>query len=454
MAAVAAAPPRRPASVRPGRVLAVTGVAPLLALMNYATPLILVPQTAAALGAGPSGQVWIMSGISLGLAALLLVAGGLADDYGRKRVFVIGTALLAAASVAGAAAPNTLIFVLARIAQGMASAAMLVTSLGIMGHAFPTGPARLRATGLYGAMMGAGVAGGPLLGGLLERPVGWNAGYWVYAVAAALLALSAIVVLPESRAGRPGRLDVGGVLTLGIGLATLLAAITEGRQGWSRPPVIVLFAAAAGLIAAFAAIESRVRPPLLDLGLFRRPLFLLASVAAVTQGLAVIGLMSNLSTVLEVRQAFSPLGAAGVIAYWSGVAFLASLQVKRVRLSPGRLLTVGFACTAVGDLFLLGVTSHWSWPQAAAGFLLAGVGYGVANAALARLSLDSVPADRASVGSGANNTARYIGSAVGVPIVIAVIATAGFDAALWICAGLLALTAVLPFLLGEPGAAR
>lgn len=447
---VAEAPPRTEVRAKTGAVLAVTGGAPLLVLMNYATPLIMVPQTAAHLGAGASGQVWIMSSISLGLAALLLVAGGLADDYGRRRVFVIGAALLAAASTVGAAAPDTLVFVLARIVQGMASAALLVTSLGIMGHAFPAGHARLRATGLYGAMMGAGVAVGPLLGGALERPVGWNAMYWIYALAAALLALSARAVLPESRAERPHRLDVGGVVTLGLGLAALLAAITEGRQGWTRGPVVTLFAVAATLIAAFATIELRTRQPLLDPVLFRRPLFLLATLGAVVQGLAVIGLMSDLSTVLERRQAFTPLAAAAAIAYWSAVSFLVSLQVKKVRLRPGRLLTAGFLAAAAGDLLLLGVTGRWSWPQAAAGLLVAGVGYGIANAALARLALESVPADRGSVGSGANNTARYIGSAVGVPLVVAVVAAAGFDTALWLCAGLLALTAALPFLLREP----
>jgi MFS family permease len=448
---VVTAPPSSKAPVRPGRVLAVTGLAPLLVLMNYSTPLIMVPQTAAHLGAGASGQVWIMSSISLGLAALLLVSGGLADDYGRRRVFVIGAAALAAASVVGAAAPNTTVFVLGRIVQGMASAALLVTSLGIMGHAFAAGPARLRATGVYGAMMGAGVAAGPLLGGALEGPAGWNAAYWIYAVAAALLALAAMIALPESRAARPGRLDLGGVVTLGLGLAALLAAITEGRLGWARPSVIALLAAAAALIVAFVIIEARTRPPLLDLALFRRPLFLLATVAAMVQGLVVVGLMSDLSTVLELRLAFSPLGAAGVIAYWAGVSFLSSLQVKKVRLDPGRLLALGFAATAAGDLIMLGVAGRWSWPQAAAGLLLAGVGYGAANAALARLSLDSVPADRAAVGSGANNTARYVGSAVGIPIVVAVVAAAGFDTALWLCAGVLALAAVFPFLVNLLG---
>jgi MFS family permease len=433
-----------------GGILAVTGMAPLLVLMNYSTPLIMVPQTAAHLGAGASGQVWIMSSISLGLAALLLVAGGLADDYGRKRVFVTGAALLAVSSAVGAAAPNTLVFVLARIVQGMASAALLVTSLGIMGHAFPAGPARLRATSLYGAMMGAGVAAGPLLGGALEPMAGWNASYWIYMLVAALLAPAAMAVLPESRAEHPRRLDVGGVLTLGLGLAALLAAITEGRQGWLRGSVVALFAVATVLITAFVVIEVRTRQPLLEPALFRRPLFLLATIAAVIQGLAVIGLMSDFAIVLEHRQAFTPLAAACVVACWSGTAFLVSLQVKKVPLSSGRLLAVGFLCTVIGDLLLLGVTARWSWPHGTAGLLVAGAGYGITNTGLTRLAIDSVPADRAGIGSGANNTARYIGSAVGIPIVVAVVSVAGFDTALWICAGLLALTAALPFLLREP----
>lgn len=105
-------------------------------------------------------------------------------------------------------------------------------------------------------MLGAGIALGPIVSGGLASAVSWQAAYWAFAAVAALLALAAGPLVPESRADRPRRLDLPGSLTLGIGLASGVAAVTEGRTGWLRPEVLALALAAVVLLGAFVAIEA------------------------------------------------------------------------------------------------------------------------------------------------------------------------------------------------------
>lgn len=430
------------APTRSGTVLAVLCAAPLLVILNYSTPLILAPQTAAHLHAGATGQTWIINAISLGLAVPLLTSGSLADNHGRRRVLVVGAWSFAAAILLAALAPNTVVFAVARVAQGVASAALLTSSLGIMGAVFTGAAERRRATASYGAMMGLGVGAGAILAALLDAALGWNGPYWLYAAAAAALALVGRAVLPESRAEHPRRADIAGTVTLGLGVAALMSGLTLGRQGWSDPVVIALLVAAAVFAAAFVAVELRGREPMLDPGLFARPAFLVASLGALVTGIAVISMMSYLPTVLQAETGLGPVTTAAVVAIWSTAAFVVSLQVKRFAISSGSLLALALVVAGIGSVLLVGLSDGWSWWHAVPALIVAGAGYGAANPALTRLSIDSVPADRGGMGSGVNNTMRYIGTAAGIPIVATLVDTVGTDDALWICAVLAAASAV------------
>ncbi|MFD1933552.1 MULTISPECIES: MFS transporter [Nonomuraea] len=429
--------------------LTVAASAPLLVLTNYTAPMVTLPDTAMALGAGPTGPVWILSAIALGLSSLLLVAGGLADDYGRKRTLVAGTAVLAVASVVAATAPNVPVFVAARLVQGAASAAVLAASLGIVGHAFPSGAPRLRATAVYGAMMGLGTAVGPLLSGLLAVLTSWRAIYWVVAVAALALTVAAAVTLEESRAAQRRRIDLPGVLLLTLGVAALVAGVTEGRMGWARPIVAVAFAVSALLLVAFAVAEHRSREPLLDLALFRRPRFLVATGGALVVGAAVIGLLSYLPTVLQAAHGMTPLSTALLFGAWSGTSFVSSLAVGRVRLGASSRLSLGLVLSAVGFAGLLGVVADFSLPLTIAGLVVSGVGSGLINSSLTHLAIESVPQHRVSMGSGANNTARYVGSSLGAAAMAAVIGAHGMEAGV-----LVTLIACIVLLVGTAGAVQ
>ncbi|MBA9006221.1 MFS transporter [Thermomonospora cellulosilytica] len=415
-------PPVRTAGARRAA-LALPGAATLLALMNYCAPMTTLSATAAGLGAGEAARIWLLGGINLGLTATLLVAGSLADDHGRRRVFALGAVALALASALCAAAPNAAVFVAGRIAQGAASAALLAAGLGILGHAFPGGAERTRATGVWGAMLSAGIALGPIAASLPVQTVGWRSWYWLAAVLAVPLALGARLV-PESRAGRRRGLDLPGALTLTAGVTALMTALTLGRGGWDGPHVIGLLIVAAVLLAAFTAVELRRREPMVDLRLLRHRGFAAASLGALMTGIAVIGMFSYLSSVLERTLGLTPLGASVLFVSWSGVAFAVALQAGRlpVRFTARHRLAVGMLLSGAGQAMMLGAGPGDTWWRLVPGLAVAGVGSGLANASLAALAVGSVPADRAAMGSGANNTARYAGAAIGVALVAAIAA--------------------------------
>ncbi|GAA3584847.1 MFS transporter [Nonomuraea rosea] len=401
--------------------LTVASTAPLLVLTNYTVPMVTLPQTAQSLGAGPTGPVWILGAISLGLSALLLVSGGLADDYGRKRVLVAGTVVLAAASVVAAVSTTVPMFVLARLVQGGASAAMLAASLGIVGHAYPAGAERVRATGRYGAMIGLGTALGPLVSGLLATVSSWRTVYWLMAACALALAVVSARVLAESRSAAPRRFDVAGVVLLSLGVAALVAGVTEGRAGWGRPVVLGAFAVAVVLLAAFVTVERRRSEPLLDPELFGRPAFLVATGGALVVGAAVVGLLSYLPSVLQAAHGLTPLETGLLFCVWSGLSFASSLLARHVRLRTAARFALGLGLSAAGFAGLLGMGDSLTLPLILAGLVVSGIGSGLINSSITHLAIESVPAHRVSMGSGANNTARYVGSSLGAAGVAAVV---------------------------------
>lgn len=441
-------PPQATASggARPGATLAVTSAATAVALMNYTAPMLTLPGMTASFHTALSAQAWLLNGAPLGLAALLLIAGSLADDHGRRRVFLIGTLALGITMALGALAPTTLAFTLARIAQGMASAAILASSLGLLVAAFPVGAARIRATGVWGAFVSAGIAVGPLL---MRRP-----GHLQLAPGVRRSGRTradhrgfALRALSESRSPRGGRPDVPAAVTLGLAFTALIGALTLGRDGWLRPPVLALLLAAAALTTAFVVVERRAATPMIDLALFRRAEFLASSAGALFTGLAVIGFFSYLPALLAQLLGTSPMNAAWLFVLWSGTAFVVALQARRLggRIAARHQLAIGFALHAAGVLAMLGALASGPLPRLVPGLLVAGTGSGLLNAALPRLAVESVPPERAAMGSGANNTARYIGSSAGVALTIA-LAPAGPDtvivvsAALAVVAGALTLT--------------
>jgi MFS family permease len=423
------------ASARRTLVLACAGA--LMALLNFTLPLTTLPAISASLSATASDQTWILSGISLSVAALLLTSGSLADDYGRKLVFLVGLGLFVAASIVCAAAQDAPVFVVGRLVQGAGTAAVLASSLGLLARAFPAGPARTHATGLWGAMIGGGIALGPVIGALLAVWA-WRSAYAALAVVSLVLLLYAMWGLEDSRAASPKRVDVLGVVTLGGGLVAVLAGLVRGNsQGWGSATTLALLGFGLAGLVAFVAVEATGREPMIDVRLFTRPAFVAAMLASACTGASVVAMMTYVPTFMQRALHIGIAGAAFVLLAWSATSFVAALQARRVasRLTPRAQLVLGLLLVAVGLGSLFGITVDSGWPRLVPGLLVSGVGTGLLNAGLARAAVDTVPPAQASMGSGANNMARYVGNGLGVAVLVAALHARALDIAQTLLAG-------------------
>ena len=408
--------------------LTVAALGTMLALVSFSAPVAAIGPISQALGADVAGRTWMVSAMSIGLGATLLTAGTLADDRGRRRVFVIGLVVLALSSLAGAVAATPLVFTLARAAQGVGNAAVVAASLGLIAATFAPGPARARASGVWGASVGAGIMVGPLLTSELDRYASWRYAYGLIAVAALALAVVARRRVPESTRGSRRGLDLPGAVTFAGAVCAFLAGLVEGRLGWGRPVVLVLLVVAAGLFGAFVAVELRSVRPMLDLRLFRQRGFVAATVAGFAAGAGVIALVQNLPVLLGQAFGVPATTSAYLAVVWSATSVVTALAARWLPAwLPGRAqLGIALLGVAAGQLTMAFVGPSWTWVAFVPGMFVAGVFSGVLNAALGREAVATVPEGEGALGSGANNTARYLGSVVGVTVV-AVIAAAGHD---------------------------
>ena len=415
-----AAPSASVATRHENRTLLVAVFGTFLALALFTTPFGSLEQVAAVLNASSGEQTWMLSSMSAGSTAGLLIAGALADDYGRRRMFVAGTVVVALTRLLGVVIPSAPLFIIGRIGQGLGAAAVISTSLGLIGHTFPTGAKRVRASGLWGASVGAGIAFGPVSAALLNSSLG--SALALSAPRAARGRRRAGGTTPAARigvgtapAGRPSR-----CVAARIGHGCAAGRAGDGPGGWTHPATVGLLAAGAVLLAAFVLVEWRTErrgsDPLLSLGLLRRPDFAAVTAAGVATGLGIISAMSYTPIVLE-RGLHSALTSALGIVIWSGVsvpmALVARNEDRRRCAARGRLAAGGGGTGRART----GLHAGDGLERLVPGLVIAGIGSGVLNAALGRQAVASVPPERAGTGSGVNNTARYLGSALGVAIV-------------------------------------
>jgi len=421
--APSSAPPTATSEQRRTLVMASAGT--LLVLITFVTPLATGVRTTISLGAGPGAQAWLLSAMSVGLAAALLTAGVLADDVGRRRVFTAGLVVVGAGAVVVAVAQTPGVFIGGRVLQGLGAAAVIACALGLIGHAFPMGPARSRAAAVWGASVGAGTGLGGLITVAVDHGTGWRTTYVATAIAAVALAVLSRLVLTESAGGSDRRVDVAGVVLLAAGLSAGLAGLVQSRREWGGATTALL-AAGVLLLGAFVVAELRVAQPMIDLSLFAVPGFAAATLGAFVTGVAVIGPASVLPTTLQRGLGESLLVATLLVLVWSAASTATALGVRWIPgLDGRRLLGIGLGLSAVG-LAALGILGeHAEGARLLPGLVILGVGYGAANAALGREAVAHVPVARAGMGSGANNTARYLGAAVGTTLVVLVTSSAG-----------------------------
>jgi len=397
-----------------------------LVLVTYVTPMATIPATALDLGAGPGARAWILSSMSLGLAAALLASGVLGDTLGRRRVYLAGLVALALGAAVCAAAQEPVTFVAARIVEGVGGAAVLACGLAVLAHRYPPGPQRIHATSIWAASVGLGIFSGAVLAPALEFGSGWREAYAVTAALGALLVLASLRGIAESAADVPRRTDAPGLALLVAAMTLAVSALTQGRSGVDALAVVLGLLSMVAFVA-FVAVEGRVVQPLLDPALLRHPRFRAATGGSLFVGTGIIGMSAFAPTIAQVGLGRSLWAASLPVLAWAGVSVVTSILVRKVPhpLEGAGPIAVLLVALAGGQLLGYGLHADSTLWRLVLPMVVAGLATGVLNAVLGREAIASVPPASAGMGSGANQTARYLGAACGITLFVTVATHAG-----------------------------
>jgi EmrB/QacA subfamily drug resistance transporter len=359
---------------------------------------------------------WVVNAYSLTLAAFLLTAGALADLFGRRRVFVLGLIVFTLSSAACGLSTSPLMLNLARAVQGVGGGMMFATSLALIAEAF-RGKDRGIAFGVYGGTIGAAVAVGPVIGGVITSGIGWE---WIFfvnvpiGVGAVALTLSQVA---ESRDPNAAGVDWIGLLTFSGSLFLLVFALLQGNEkGWGSTRILAYLIGSAALLVSFVIAERRQRRPMLDLTLFRLPAFAGASIVAITLSASMFSMFLYLTLYIQDVLGYSPVQAGVRFLPITLLSFTVAPFAGRlsVRVPVRLLLGVGLLLVSGGLFAMTAITSSSGWTTLIPGFLLAGAGIGMINPPLASTAVGVVHHARSGMASGINNTFRQVGIATGV----------------------------------------
>ncbi|MFJ5799290.1 MFS transporter [Streptomyces decoyicus] len=407
-----------------------------------------LPRIADGLGASFTSLQWVMDIYALALAALLMVAGSAADLFGRRRLYVAGLALFALASLACGLAPDAGTLVAARAVQGIGAAAMFATNTPLLMAAYQ-GRDRGVAFGVWGGTSGAAAALGPVLGGLLTEYVDWRA---IFLVNLPLTAVAVWITLrrvqeshgdlarsrTKSRTNAAGTAPVARIDWPGAASFTACAGaltyglIRGGERGWTESGTLASLGGAVLALLVFLVIERRVRRPLLDLRLLRRPSFAALLAAALLLQAAAFPYLTFVGLWVQNVVGLSPVQAGLSVTPMALMSLLVGALGGRAlqRMAPQLPVGVGLLLVGAGALLSCALLDDDSgWAALVPGLAVSGLGIGMAMPVLVSAALGAAPPERAGMASGAVNTFRQLGYALGIAVLGTVFATALHDAA-------------------------
>ncbi|WP_433226781.1 MFS transporter [Microtetraspora malaysiensis] len=418
-------PPARTGFPRPRLALALLAFAQLIISLDYNIVYVALPEIGGALHFSAQTLQWVISAYAVAFGGFLLLGGRAVDLFGPRRIFMLGLALYAVASLAGGLAGGPLPLVVARAVQGLGGALLFPATLTLVSTGFAEGRERNRAFAVWGTAGGSGMILGSLLGGILTDAFGWTAVFYVNVPLATAAALLALPLVPHDAARAGGRrFDLAGALAATAGTTLVVFALVQGPEsGWNTPAVAGAGVLGAALLAGFVVIEARSSDPLLPLGLLRgRDLG--------TGVLVTFLYMGTFGTLLYFLTVYFQI-VQGYDALRTGLAFLVPMAaiVAGSQLA-GRLATVRgtrtamIASLAVGGFgtVILGatLTTDGSYVALLPGLIVLGVGQGAGYTLMFGAATAGTPANQQGVASAAASTAQQIGGAVGLAVLVAI----------------------------------
>lgn len=409
-----------------------------------------------------SSLQWTINAYTLALAGLLLLGGSLGDRYGRRRVFVIGVAWFAAASLLCAIAPNVEALIAARALQGVGGALLTPGSLAIIQASFHKDD-RGAAIGAWSGLGGIAIAIGPLLGGYLVDAVSWRLIFLLNLPISALVIPVALRHVPETRDPAQARLDPLGAALAAAGLAGVTYALIEGPgAGWRDPIVLVTLIGGVAALAGFIVAERVSRHPMLPLEVFRSLQFTAANLVTFVVYAALGGALFLLAIELQEVVGFTALETGLALVPMTIVMLLLSARMGRLaqNIGPRIPMTVGPLISAAGLALMVRIDGDATYAGAVLpAVLVFAFGLSFTVAPLTATVLGAASDEHAGVASGVNNDVARVGGLLAVAVLPPLAGIAGEDyrnpaafndgysIALWICVALCALGGVLAFLL-------
>ncbi len=380
-----------------------------------------LPALQADLGGGLATLQWTIDAYLLTLSALLLIGGALGDRYGRRRVFMLGLVWFGVASIACGLAPSAATLIAARAVQGAGGALLAPGSLALLRGAFDERD-QPRAISAWAALSGVTTAVGPAVGGWLVERASWRAVFFlgVPVIALALFAAMRSLERDAPDGAAQGPLDVAGALLAALGLGGCVYALIEApARGLSSPAVLVAAIAGPLALAAFLAVESRARAPMLPLSLFRSRPFSAANVTTLAVYFALGGATFLLVLQLQRVLKLSPLQAGlALLPLTIALLTLSPLAGKlAAQRGPRLLMTLGPLAAAAGQFMLAGIGAGDSyWRHVFPGVLVLGLGLAATVAPLTSAMLTSVDARHAGVASAVNNAVARVAGLLAVAV--------------------------------------
>ncbi len=458
--------------------LAVVCAAFFMTVLDVSIVNVALPSIGRSLHFSRENLQWVVTAYAITFGGFLLLGGRAADLLGRRRVFLVGVTLFTVASFVCGLAWSETVLTAARAVQGLGAAIISPAALSIVTTTFDEGAERNKALGIWGAIGGSGAAVGVLAGGVLTRYAGWE---WIFFVNVPVGAI-AFALTPrfvrESRSGRESSPDWSGALTVTAGLALLVYAVSNApTHGWSSGWTLSRLAGAVVLLAAFLAIEARVRHPLMPFRIFRVRTVAGANAAGLLLGGVIFANFFVLTLYVQNVLGWSALktgltfvATAGTAVLWAGLA-----QALVTRIGPKTVMTIGFVAMIAGMVWYTQLPVHATYvADLLPGYLLVGFALPFTFIPVSIAALAGVEGHEAGLASGLINTAQQIGGALGVAVVSSVSIshmnhllaahgpryfpqafTAGSQWAFWVAAGIAVagLGAVLALLRSEELAA-
>jgi EmrB/QacA subfamily drug resistance transporter len=384
-----------------------------------------LPAIADGLDAGLAGQQWVVEAYMLTLVSLLLVGGSLGDQFGRRRVFVIGLIAFGATSILCAVAPTVELLIAARALQGIAGALLVPGSLAIVAASF-SGAERGRAVGTWTAWTGIATVLGPAGGGVLVEALSWRAIFWVNIP---LIAATVVLTMHSVRESRDME-AFRGVDWLGIGLSAagfagpVFALIEQPTYGWGNPVVWAPMAAGIACFALFILWEARARHPMLELSLFRIRNFRVANLTTLSAYAGLIGGLFFVGLFLQQVAGYSPIEAGLATTPVSLILFFLSPRWGKLASGTGPRLPmcIGPIVGGIGLIMLLRIGADANYvADVLPAIVVFGLGLSATVAPLTATVLDSVEERHVGIASGVNNGIARVAGLLAIAVLGAVI---------------------------------